>query len=165
MTQILVIDDHPAVRKGLKQVLEAFLSGGTFAEATTGEEAVRAARAGSWDLALLDLSLPDKNGLEVLKELLAVSPDLRVLVLSMHSEELYALRALRAGAAGYVTKMTAAVDLVAGVRTVLAGGRYVSPSLGERLAAEIRDAKSAEPGPAKRGGARKRRARSLPANR
>ncbi len=138
MTRILLADDHAVVRQGLKQILLESMRDATFGEASSGEEAIEAGRAGGWDIVILDISLPGKSGLEVLKELRQIQPKLPVLVLSMHPEEQFAVRALRAGAAGYVTKRTATMDLARAVRKVLAGGRYVSASLAERLAAEVR---------------------------
>src|SRR6185295_16887898 len=105
-----------------------------FGDAASGEEALRMARLEDWNIVVLDISLPGKSGLEALKELRAALPGLPVLVLSMHPEEQFAIRVLRAGAAGYLTKRTAANDIVAAVRKVLAGGRYVSVSLAETLA-------------------------------
>jgi two-component system invasion response regulator UvrY len=137
MTRILLADDHAVVRQGLKQILIESLPGTKFGEASSGEEALRKAQTDTWDLVVLDISLPGKSGLEVLKELRGAQPKLPVLVLSMHPEEQFAVRALRAGAAGYVTKRTAAKDLAAAVKKVLGGGRFVSASLAERLAAEI----------------------------
>lgn len=137
MTCVLLVDDHAVVRQGLRQVLAESLPDATFGDAANGEEALRLARTTNWDIVVLDISLPGKSGLEVLKELRAAHPGLPVLVLSMHPEEQFAVRALRAGASGYLTKRTAARDLVAAVKRVLAGGRYVSASLAERLAAQV----------------------------
>lgn len=138
MTRILLVDDHAVVRQGLKQILSETVAGAEFGDAATAAEALRKIGSERWDLAILDLSLGDRGGLDVLKEIQATRPRLPVLVLSMHPEEQFAVRALRAGAAGYVTKKTAAADIVTAVRRVLAGGKYVSPSLAERLAVEIR---------------------------
>jgi len=137
MTRILLVDDHAVVRQGLKQILTESLPDSTFGDAASGEEAVEKAGTADWDIVVLDISLPGKSGLETLKELRAARPGLPVLVLSMHPEEQFAVRVLRAGAAGYLTKRTAAKDLVAAVKRVLAGGRYVSASLAESLAAQV----------------------------
>jgi DNA-binding NarL/FixJ family response regulator len=137
MTRVLLVDDHAVVRQGLKQVLAESLPEATFGDAANADEALRMVRTASWDIVILDISLPGKSGLETLKELRAGHPKLPVLVLSMHPEEQFAIRVLRAGAAGYLTKRTAARELVAAVRKVLAGGRYVSASLAERLAARV----------------------------
>jgi two-component system invasion response regulator UvrY len=138
MTRILLADDHLVVRQGLKQILEGSLAGAVFADAASGEEAIRHVRTADWDLVILDMSLPDQSGLEVLKEVRRLRPKLPVLVLSMYPEEQFAVRALRAGAAGYLTKKTVAAELLTAVRKVLAGGRYLSQFLAERLAVEIR---------------------------
>ena len=137
MTRILLVDDHAVVRQGLKQILSDTVPAAEFGDAAGGGEALQKVRAEHWHLVILDLSLGENSGLDVLKEIRQMRPRLPVLVLSMHPEEQFALRALRAGAAGYVTKKTAAADIVTAVQRVLAGRRYVSPSLAERLAAEI----------------------------
>jgi two-component system, NarL family, invasion response regulator UvrY len=137
MTRILLVDDHAVVRQGLKQILEGAVAGAELGEAASAEEAVSKAQAQDWDAVILDISLPGKSGLEALKELRRARPRLPVLVLSMYPEDQFGVRALRAGAAGYLAKQSTAVDLVAAVRTVLAGRRYVSPDLAERIAGEI----------------------------
>jgi two-component system, NarL family, invasion response regulator UvrY len=137
MTRILLADDHDVVRKGLKQILMESMPETHFGDASSGREALRQARAEPWDLVVLDISLPDRSGLDVLKELRRDLPALPVLVLSMYSEEQFAVRVLRAGAAGYLTKRTAAQELIAAVRKVLAGGKYVSASVAESLAVAV----------------------------
>jgi len=137
MTRILLADDHDVVRQGLKQILMESIPEATFGEAPNGKEALRQAHTSSWDVVVLDISLPDRSGLEVLKELRRDCPGLPVLVLSMHPEEQFAVRVLRAGAAGYVTKKTASQELVAAVKKVLSGGKYVSASLAEKLAVAV----------------------------
>jgi len=137
MTRILLVDDHAVVRQGLKQILEGAVAGAELGEAASAEEAVRMAQAQDWDAVILDISLPGKSGLEALKELRRARPRLPVLVLSMYPEEQFGVRALRAGAAGYLAKQSTAVDLVTAVRTVLVGRRYLSPNLAERIAGEI----------------------------
>ena len=136
MTRVLLVDDHAVVRQGLKQVLAEALPDATFGDAASAEETLGMVRTANWDIVVLDISLPGKSGIEALKELRKAHPRLPVLVLSMHPEEQFAVRALKAGAAGYVTKRTAARDVVTAVKKVLSGGRYVSPSLAERLAAQ-----------------------------
>jgi two-component system invasion response regulator UvrY len=136
VTRILLVDDYPVTREGLKEVLQSSFRDVIFGEAESGAEAVRKGTCEKWDVVVLDVSLPDRNGLEVLKELRKATPGVPILILSMYPEEQYAIRALRAGAAGYVTKKTAAADLVAAVKKVLGGGRFVSPSLAETLADE-----------------------------
>jgi two-component system invasion response regulator UvrY len=138
MTRILLVDDHAVVRQGLKQMLAGSLAGAVFADAANGEEAVGEVRAADWDLVVLDMSLPDQSGLEVLKELRRLRQKLPVLVLSMYPEEQFAVRALRAGADGYLTKRTVAAELLTAVRKLLAGGRYLSQSLAEKLAVDLR---------------------------
>jgi len=145
MPQILVADDHAVVRRGLIEILRDSVPGAAFGEAETGWRALELARAQKWDLAILDVSLPDQSGLEVLKQIRGFAPRLPVLVLSMHPEEQFALRALRAGAAGYVTKKTAPQEIGEAVRRVLAGGRYITPSLAEMMALEMSQRIEKEP--------------------
>lgn len=137
MSAILLADDHAVVRRGVRQLLSDELPGSRFGEAGTANEALAAARAEAWDLLILDLSLPGKSGLDALKELKAARPKLPVLVLSMYPEEQFALRALRAGASGYVTKQSPPEELVAAVKKVLRGGRWVSEATAERLASQV----------------------------
>ena len=131
--RILIADDHPIVREGLKCLLAKEWPGATFGEASEGLEALRLIREQSWDIAILDITMPGRNGLEVLGDLKAMRPDLPVLVLTIHPEEQYAVRAFKAGAAGYLTKESASKELVTAVHKVVAGGRYVSPALAEKL--------------------------------
>jgi two-component system, NarL family, invasion response regulator UvrY len=145
MQRILVADDHAVVRRGLIEILRDSLPGAAFGEAETGSRALELAQTEKWDLAILDVSLPDQSGLEVLKQIRGLAPGLPVLVLSMHSEEQFALRTLRAGASGYVTKKTAPQEIGEAVRRVLAGGRYITPSIAERMALEIADPKDKSP--------------------
>jgi DNA-binding NarL/FixJ family response regulator len=137
MTRILVADDHPVVRKGLKQILTEAPDMEVGGEASTGQEALDKVRAEGWDVVILDISMPGKSGLEVLKQLKRERPGLPVLVLSMHPEDQYAVRALRAGASGYMTKDSAPDELVRGVRKIVQGGKYVSPQLAEKLALDL----------------------------
>jgi len=137
MIRALIADDHAVVRQGLKQILgdtpEMVVAG----EATTGQEVLDKVRAETWDVVVLDISMPDRSGLDVLKQLRSERPKLPVLVLSMHSEDQYAVRVLKAGASGYLTKDSAPDELVKAIRKVVSGGRYVSPFLAEKLAFAI----------------------------
>ncbi len=135
MVKILIADDHSIVRRGLKLILRETFGTGATGEAANGLEALN--RAGDYDLVLLDIAMPGMNGLEVLKELRRRKSRVPVLILTMYPEEQYAIRALRAGASGYLTKESAPDELVTAIRKVLAGGRYVSSSLAERLAAYV----------------------------
>jgi two-component system, NarL family, invasion response regulator UvrY len=137
MLRILIADDHDVVRKGLIQILAKSFPGTDVDEAADGRQALALAEKGSYALVLLDISMPGRGGLEVLKEVKRQRPGVPVLVLSMHPEEEYAVRAFRAGASGYLTKDSAADELVQAVRTVLAGRRYLSASLTEMLAREM----------------------------
>lgn len=137
MLRILIVDDHEVVRDGVKKIFGELHRAAVFGEAGSGAEALALARAANWDVVLLDLSLGGRSGFEVLRELKQARPRLPVLVLSMHSEEQYARRAFKAGAAGYVTKDSPREELVAAVKRVAAGGRYVSPALAERLVVDL----------------------------
>lgn len=134
---ILIADDHVVVRRGLRQILEAEADMAVAGEAKSGSEVLGLLRTQRFDVAVLDITMPGRGGLDVLHEVRQRYPDLRILILSMHPEERYALRVLKAGAAGYLTKESAPDELITAVRKVAAGGKYVSPSLAERLADEI----------------------------
>ena len=132
--QILIVDDHAIVRRGLRALLADEFRGSTFGEAAEGRQALEQLRRKKWDVALLDISLPGKSGLDLLKEIKAEWPGLPVLILSGHPEDQFAVRVLKAGAGGYMTKDSAPEELGKAVRKILAGGRYVSPTLAEKLA-------------------------------
>lgn len=137
MKKILLIDDHEVVREGVKRALDEQNGTIIFGEASTAAEALSRAREQTWDMAVLDLSLGARSGLEVLQELKQIQPRLPVLILSMHSEEQYARRAFRAGAAGYITKDCPRAELVKAIHKVINGGRYVSPALAEKLIVDL----------------------------
>jgi two-component system, NarL family, invasion response regulator UvrY len=130
---ILLVDDHAIVREGLKRILEGSGDGWCIVEADTGLAGLGALRARHFDVAVVDLSMPGMNGLDFLRRAHAELPQLRLLVLSMHDEDEYAVRAFRAGAKGYVTKDSAARELATAVRKVAGGGMHVSSSLAERV--------------------------------
>ncbi|MFO0582518.1 MAG: response regulator transcription factor [Anaeromyxobacter sp.] len=135
MTAILLVDDHAVVRAGTRLVLSEGLPGAEFGEASTTAEGLAALEGRAWDLVLLDLSLPGRGGLDLLEEARRRWPKLPVLVLSAHPEEEFAVRCLKLGAAGYVTKAAPGGELLSACRTALEGRRYVTPALAERLAA------------------------------
>ena len=138
MINVVVVDDHAVVREGLKRIIAE--SGGGMnvsGEAADGYEAMQVIKREPCDVVLWDITMPNKSGLDVLKELHAESPRLPVLVLSMHPEDQYAVRVLRAGAAGYVTKESAPATLVQAIRKVVRGGKYVSASLAEKLVYDL----------------------------
>jgi two-component system invasion response regulator UvrY len=137
MKRILIIDDHEIVRDGLKNILNEQLKDTIFGEASTPPEAHALAIEQDWDVAVLDLSLGGRSGLEVLKELKQIRPRLPVLILSMHSEEQYARRAFKAGAGGYITKDSPRAELIKAINKVAEGGRYVSPALAEELVLDL----------------------------
>jgi DNA-binding NarL/FixJ family response regulator len=133
MLSFIMADDHPVVLKGLKEILSESFNEAIIDETTTGYELLRKVQNNQYDLVLLDISLPDINGLEVLKEIKKTKPKLPVLIISMYLEEQYALRAMKAGAQGYVTKRSASDELVLAVRKILAGKRYISPAFAEKM--------------------------------
>ena len=135
--RILIADDHGIVRKGLKNTLEEELGRMTFGEAENGRQALEQVYKQEWDLVLLDINMEGRSGLEVLQEIHKARPELPVLILSMYSEEEFAVRALKQGAAGYISKRRASEELVGAVKKVLAGGRYISAAVAERLAADL----------------------------
>lgn len=135
--KILITDDHAVLRRGLKQILEDGFGKLQFGEAANASEAIAAVARENWDLVVLDITMPGRTGLEALKEIRALKPAQRVLVLSVHSEDQFAVRVLKAGASGFLNKDSAPEELVKAVRKVTAGGRYVSTSLAEKLAVNI----------------------------
>lgn len=137
MINILIADDHAIVRRGLKQIIAEQKDMQVGGEADNGVAAIELLRRQNWDIAVIDISMPGRGGLDIVKEIKSQHPKLPVLVLSMHPEDQYALRALRAGAAGYITKESAPEELVIAIRKILSGRKYVSESLAEKLATEI----------------------------
>jgi DNA-binding NarL/FixJ family response regulator len=134
MTRIVIADDHAIVREGLKQVLTQAGDLTVIAEAQNGREVLERVRELEFDVLLLDMSMPGKSGIELIKQVHAEKPRLRILVLSMHEEQQYAVRALKAGAAGYLTKESASDLLVKAIRKVAAGGAYITPEVAEQFA-------------------------------
>lgn len=142
--RILIADDHAVVRQGMKQILAGAFKRSVFGEAANSQEALDRVWKEPWDIVVLDLTMPGRSGLEVLKEIKRARPKLPVLILSMHPEDQFAVRLLKAGASGYLTKESAPEELVGAVIKAVAGGRYVSSALAEKLALLIvRDVDSA----------------------
>ncbi len=137
MIKILIADDHPIVRSGLKQMLIKEPGLVVEGEAESARELIALVRKRAWDIVVLDINLPDRSGMDVLIQLKKEFPKLPVLMLSVHPEEQYAVRALKSGAAGCLSKHSAPVELVKAIRKAVAGGRYVSASLAERLALDL----------------------------
>jgi two-component system invasion response regulator UvrY len=135
--RILIADDHAVVRRGLRQVLAEAFKRAVIGEAANSQEALEKVWKEPWDVVILDLTMPGRSGLEVLKEIKQARPKLPVLILSMHPEDQFAVRLLKAGASGYMTKETAPQELVGAVKKAVAGGRYVSLPLAEKLASLI----------------------------
>jgi two-component system invasion response regulator UvrY len=131
--KILIVDDHAVVRQGIKQIITDMDSPVEVGEAGNGSDAIRILRDGAWDMVLLDINLPGKNGIEVLKQIKAEWKKLPVLMLSMYSEDQYAMRAIRSGASGYMTKETAPDELLNAIGKVTRGGRYISAAVAEKL--------------------------------
>jgi DNA-binding NarL/FixJ family response regulator len=138
MIRVLIADDHAVVRRGIREVLEESADIRVPGEASNAREVLELLRQGPWDAVVLDINLPGRSGLELLEDLHRERPQLPVLILTVYSEEQYAVRALKSGAAGYLTKESAPERLVEAVRKVVRGGRYVTPTLAERLASMVR---------------------------
>jgi DNA-binding NarL/FixJ family response regulator len=137
MLRILIADDHTIIRKGLRQILLEEFPNAKISEVADGGELLKQARIGKWDIVISDLSMPGKSGLETLKQIKEEVPKLPVLILSMHPEDQYAIRVLRAGAAGYLNKEGAPEELIKAVRQILGGRRYISPTVAEKLAEDL----------------------------
>jgi DNA-binding NarL/FixJ family response regulator len=135
--RILIADDHAILRRGLKEILARELKEVLCGEAENAQQVLAQIQNQEWDLVILDITMPGRSGLEVIRDLKAVRPKLPVLVLSMHPEDQYGKRVLRAGASGYMKKESAPEELIKAIHKVLAGGRYVSPALAEKLALEL----------------------------
>jgi DNA-binding NarL/FixJ family response regulator len=133
MLRIIIADDHPVVLKGLKEIIVEHFDDVTIDTSSRGYELLNKIDNNDYDIVLLDISLPDINGLEVLREIKKKKPKLLVLVLSMYPEEQYAARALKAGANGYLTKRSASDELVLAVHKILSGKRYISPAFAEKM--------------------------------
>ena len=139
MIRILITDDHPVLRRGLKEILMEELEGATCGEAGNAQELISEVQTEDWDLVILDLTMPGRSGLDVLRDLRTLRPKIPVLVLSMHPEDQLGKRVLKAGASGYMNKESAPKELIKAVRKVLEGSVYVSPALAERLALDLRE--------------------------
>jgi two-component system invasion response regulator UvrY len=135
---VLIVDDQAIVREGVKRILAAAPELRVAGEATSGAEAIELLRSGRWDVVLLDMSLPDTNGLEILYVIQDHAPKLPVLVLSLYSEDQYAMRVLKAGARGYLEKEDAPGELVSAIRRLAEGGHYVGAGLAEKLSRDFR---------------------------
>ena len=135
--KILICDDHKIVRDGLKQILHQIQGVTLIDEAADGQQALNQLKKESFDIVLLDISLPDRNGLEILQTVKVKWPSTNVLMLSMHPQEQYAIRAFKFGASGYLTKDTASEELLIAVKRVSCGGKYISQSIAESLAAHL----------------------------
>lgn len=139
LTRILIADDHAVTRCGLKEILAEEFPHAEFAEAEDGPHTLRLISKQKWDILVLDITMPGMSGLEVLKNIKNLRPNLPVLVLSMHPEDQYGIRTLKAGASGYLNKEADPDELVAAVRRVLAGQKYVSPALADGMASRLAD--------------------------
>lgn len=143
--KIVIADDHAIVREGLKQILADTRDMVVSGQADNGADAIKLVRKGNCDVVLLDISMPDRSGIEVLKQIKKEMPAVAVLMLSMHREDQYAIRSLKAGAAGYLTKQSAPDQLVEAIRQVAGGRKYVSPALAQELANQVGEDREAAP--------------------
>jgi two-component system invasion response regulator UvrY len=137
VTRILIADDHAILRRGLKEILARELAGAVYGEVENAQQVLDEIQKREWDVVILDVTMPGRSGLDVLRDLRALRPKLPVLVLSMHPENQYGKRVLKAGAAGYLNKDAAPEELVKAIRKVMSGGRYVSAALAETLAWDL----------------------------
>ena len=137
MINVLVVDDHVLIRKGMKQIQEDTDDMRVTGEAESGIQALRMVRDNEYDMVLLDITLPDRHGMDILRQIRMARPTLPVLILSMHPEGEYAMRSIRAGAAGYLNKQSAPSQLVTAIRQVASGRKYISNTLAEQLANEL----------------------------
>ena len=144
MIRVLIADDHAILRRGLEEILVRELEGAVCGEAENAQQVFAQVQNHSWDLVILDLSMPGRSGLDVLRDLKRTRPKVPVLMLSMHPEDQYGKRVLKAGASGYMNKESAPEELIKAIRKVLAGGRYVSAALAEKLALDL-SAESEQP--------------------
>ncbi len=135
--KILLIDDHAVVRQGLKLILSDHIRNAKFGEARNAQEGLERVSKSAWDVVVLDITMPGRNGGEVMREIRRLRPKLPVLVLSMHPEDQFAVRMLKSGAAGYLTKESAGDELAGAIKKVVSGGRYISPTLAERMASYL----------------------------
>ncbi len=143
--RVLIADDHAIVREGLKQIIGGSGSIVVADEAENGQQAIQKVRAGGLDVLLLDISMPDRNGIDVLKQVKKEFPSLAVLMLTMHREDQYAIRAIKAGASGYLTKQSAPAELVNALHEVAAGRKYITAALAQELANQLGNGDSARP--------------------
>ncbi len=145
MIKVLIADDHDIVRQGMKRVFSRTSDIEVTGEARTGQEALEKIWAENFDVVILDISLPGRNGLEILRQIKSHQPKLPVLVLSMYPEEQYAVRVLRGGAAAYLTKESDKAELIEAIRWIAQGKKYITPALAERLADELKSAADKAP--------------------
>lgn len=145
MVRILIADDHPFVRRGVTQVLTDEFPGVMIGEASTASELLEQAGKHRWNVIVLDLTMPGRGGLDALHELKASHPEIPVLVLSMHPEDQFAVRVLRAGATGYLTKESIPEELVQAIRKIMAGGKYIRPSVADLLATQLQQGDANQP--------------------
>jgi len=145
MRNILIADDHPAIRNGVKLILKNEFSEVAFGEAASGKEALEMLKQKEWDVIILDMDMPDGNGLDVLKKLKEQQCKVPVLMFSMHPEEEIAIRALKVGASGYLSKDTASEELANAIRVILSGKKFITPAVAERLAMQLENPASKAP--------------------
>lgn len=137
MLKVLITDDHALIRRGLKQVLQEGLGAVTVGEAQDAKEALEQIMKQRWDVVIMDITMPGRSGLDILRDIKLAQPLLPVLILSMHPEDQFAVRVLKAGASGFIPKESAPEELIKAIRKVVAGGRYVTPALAEKMAFDL----------------------------
>lgn len=137
MLRVLITDDHAMIRVGLKQVLLKAFSSAVIAEAQNTQEAMEQIRKKVWDLVVMDITMPGRSGLDILQDIKLARPNLPVLIMSMHGEDQFAVRVIKAGAAGFISKHSAPEELVKAIRKILGGGKYVSSSVAEKMVFDL----------------------------
>jgi DNA-binding NarL/FixJ family response regulator len=145
MKKILICDDHPAIRKGIKQILEAEFSDSEFGEASSANEVIKKVYEKKWDILIQDIDMPGRNGFDVLKQLKDEGVKVPILVFSMHPEEQIAIRAIKLGAAGFLSKDTADEELIKAINVIMLGKKYITPSLAEQLVLQLENPENKAP--------------------
>lgn len=137
MLKVLITDDHAMIRVGLKQVLQKAFSSAVIGETQNAQEALEQIRSKDWDLAIMDITMPGRSGIDILQDIKLARPNLPVLIMSMHGEDQFAVRVLKAGAAGFISKHSPPEELVKAIQKLLGGGRYVSHAVTEKLISDL----------------------------
>lgn len=137
MLKVLIVDDHTMIRVGLREIIHKAFAGALIGEARDGEDALKQIRKQNWDLAVMDISMPGRSGIDILQDIKLERPKLSVLIISMHKEDQFAMRVLKAGAAGFISKHSTSEELIKAIHKILAGEHYVSPAVAEKMICDL----------------------------